>query len=636
MDQLFSPFKIGKLELENRFVFPPIKTALGNPQGQVTERHLRFYGRISKDGPGLIIFEPVAVTALGREHPKQLQIAQDNSVMELQKIVEVVHNNGRKACLHLNHAGGAANPKVIGGVPKSASVFTCPTSGAEVASLNYDEIKEIIDGFGKASDRALKAGFDAIELQAGHGYLLAQFLNPEINKREDEFGSDRTRLLKQIIDKVVEGSSGLPLILRVSGEEMAPAKNLPAADIDKAIDIAVESGFSAIHVGMGSSCFSPPWYFHHMSLPAKPQEEALKRIKSSQKVPIIAAGRMGSLERCQRVFNQGTADMIALGRPLIADPYLIAKWGGKIKEAPQHCGYCLQGCLVHVKEGSGIGCNFNPEVANPDIGKSEPPLSVLVAGGGPAGVSAAFYLSKRGHKVTLAEESEELGGMANLAPLAPGKENMAIPLQDFLAKNSSNGLKVMPGQKVDLDLVKDLKPDLLVWATGASPKMPSYPGMDKVHLMSCVHAFSNGNDIKGNRILIIGAGRNGLELAERLGKQGYQVVTTKRTDTLGSYMEAISKKLCLSRISKMPNVSLLPLTTVIEFTEEGVWIKREEQEQMLEKFDTVIVCAGMEPLCPLPQEIKDNVKNVETIGDAMETADIYSAVHAGYDCALKY
>ncbi len=636
MEKLFSSFRLGNLELVNHFVFPPIKTALGNPSGGVTDQHLRFYSRISENGPGLVILEPVSVTPDGREQPKQLQVTQDNSVAELRKIVDVIHENGRKACLHLNHAGGAANPKVIGSKPCSASAFVCPSTGANVVPLSAEEIKKIINAFATAAEKAKDAGFDAVELQAGHGYLLAQFLNPEINHREDEYGADRTLFLRQVIHKVVEGASGLTLILRISGEEMAPAKSVPIEDIDKAVKIAREAGLSAVHVGMGSSCFSPPWYFHHMSLPEKPQEQAFVRIKNSAGIPVIAAGRMGSYERCKRIVSRNLADMIALGRPLIADPDLIAKWEGKDKEQVQHCGYCLQGCLVHVKDGSGIDCNFNPEVAKPECGKSDKPLSVLVAGGGPAGLSAARWLYKRGHQITLAEESEELGGLARLAPLAPGKETMSKPITDFFAQGNLEGLKILLGQKVDLELVQEIKPDILVWATGARPQMPFFPGVDKMHLITCIEAFSDEKKVKGKRVLIIGAGRNGLELAERLGKQGYQVAATKRTDTLGSLMEPISKKLCQARIAKMPNVSLLPLTTVLEFKDEGVWIKREEAKQMLGAFDTVILCAGMLPAEGPPQEIIREVPKTEIIGDAHETADIYSAVKAGYELALEY
>jgi 2,4-dienoyl-CoA reductase-like NADH-dependent reductase (Old Yellow Enzyme family)/thioredoxin reductase len=636
MENLFSSFRLGSLDLINRIVFPPIKTALGNPSGEVTDKHLRFYSSISKNGPGIIILEPVSVSPEGREHPKQLQITQDNSVTELSKIVDVIQENGRKACLHLNHAGGAANPKVIGAAPLSASVFSCPSTGAETRPLSGEEIRQIVSAFGVAAGKAKEAGFDALEIQAGHGYLLAQFLNSEINNRDDDYGSDRTLLLRQVIQEVADIASGLTLILRVSGEEMAPGKSTNVEDIDKAIKLAHKAGFSAVHVGMGSSCFTPPWYFHHMSLPEQPQEKALARIKNSAEMPVIAAGRMGSLDRSKRILARNLADMIALGRPLIADPDLVAKWEGKDKEQIQHCGYCLQGCLVHVKDGSGIGCNFNPEITNPEIGKSEKPLSVLVAGGGPAGFSAAKYLTKRGHYVTLAEESDESGGLARLAPLAPGKKAMSDPINDLLSQNNFKDLRVMLSQKVDINLIRELKPDLLVWATGSRPRIPPFQGMNKDNLISCTQIFSGEKEVKGKRVLIIGAGRNGLELAEKLGKQGYQVVATKRTDAIGNFMEPISKKLCLARISKMPNVSVFPLTTVLEFTDKGVRIIREDQEQMLEKFDTVILCAGMIPAEGPSDDVAAEAPKIEIIGDANEPGDIYSAVKAGYELALKY
>ncbi|MFO8056891.1 MAG: FAD-dependent oxidoreductase [bacterium] len=636
MEKLFSSFRIGAMELKNRFVFPPIKTALGTPSGEVTDRHRNFYNSISRNGPALIILEPVSVTPEGREHPKQLQITNDTSADELKKLVELIHENHRKACLHLNHAGGAANPKVISASPRSASAFTCPSTGAEVHPLSKEEIQEIIDGFGDAARKAKSAGFDALELQAGHGYLLSQFINPEINKRDDEYGNDRTLLLREVLDRIIESASGLAIILRVSGDEMAPAKSTPAKDIDAAVKTAEQAGINALHVGMGSSCFSPPWYFHHMSLPFEPQEKALERLKQSVQVPCVVAGRMGSQERCTRMMSRGLADLIALGRPLIADPDLISKWEGADKKAVQRCGYCLQGCLVHVKDGSGIGCNFNPRVAEPDLQDSDETLTVLVAGGGPAGVSAGRYLASRGHRATLAEESEDLGGMAPLAPLSPGKENMEKPIHDFFCQDAPEGMEVLLSHKVDLELVRKIKPDLLVWATGAKPKMPFYPGMDKVHLITCPEAFENQEKVKGKRVLVIGAGRNGLELAERLGKQGYQVAATKRTDALGSYMEPISKNLCLARISKMPNVSLLPLTTVLEFFPEGVKIKNGDSEQMLPPFDTVILCAGMLPGEGPPEEIAAKVSKTEVIGDERDPRDIYSAVKEGYELSLKY
>ncbi len=637
MADLFAPISIGPLELVNRFVFPPIKTAFGNPAGEVTDRHLAFYDRIADGGPGLLILEPVAVTEEGREHPKQLTVHHEKSASELAKIVKVIHGKGRKACLHLNHAGAAANPKVIGGAPVSASAFVCPRTGAKADALTPEGIQRIIQGFEDAARKAVEAGFDAIELQAGHGYLVDQFLNPALNQREDEYGKDRFLFAARVMEVVKRGGGGLALVLRISGEAMVPnGKGTPPEVFDRVVEMAVEAGFSAVHVGMGSNCFSPPWYFHHMALPLEPQERALNRVKGVSAVPVIAAGRMGSLERSRRLVEEGRADLIALGRPLIADPDLLAKWAGTDKRPTQPCGYCLQGCLVHVADGSGIGCNFNPEVGEGDVGKSSHPIRVLVVGGGPAGLSAATYLAARGHKVTLAEEAEVLGGKALLAPMAPGKEAMRMAVEALVAKAKDAGVEILLGKRVEAAWVQELRPDLLVWAVGASPNMPHIPGMERVKVMSCVDYFSGRDVVKGKRVLVIGAGRNGLEAAEKLGKEGFEVVATKRTDTLGSEMEPISKKLCLARIEKMANVTLMPLTTVLELGPEEVLVRRKEEEIRLPAFDVVLLCAGMVAAGDPPPEVTTVVSRWETLGDARQVGNIYDAVHAGYRLALKY
>ena len=240
MVDLFSSLRLGPVELVNRFVFPPIKTAYGKPSGEVTDRHILFYSRLAEQGPGLVILEPVSVTADGREHPKQLAVHHEKSASELKKIADAIHRKGRKACLHINHAGGAANPKVTGRPPWSSSPFTCARTGITAEPLSPEGIEEIIEGFRKATLKAVEAGFDAIELQAGHGYLLDQFLNPAINQRKDEYGSDRLLLATRVIQTVAEAGRNLALLVRVSGETMAPGKDTPPADIDRIVRIAEE------------------------------------------------------------------------------------------------------------------------------------------------------------------------------------------------------------------------------------------------------------------------------------------------------------------------------------------------------------------------------------------------------------
>ena len=636
MQEMFVATTLGTLKLANRFIFPPIKTAYGTPQGKVTDFHLSYYRRIACNGPALVILEPVAVTADGKEHPKQLCVHLPDSAAELAKIAAVIHAEDRLACLHLNHAGMAANPKASGGPPRAPLAVTCPTTGQTAEPLTEGQIQAIVEGYRRASEKAAAAGFDAIEIQAGHGYLVSQFLNAKINRRGDRYGENRLLFAREVLAAVRNGAPNLPLILRISGSEMSPEFGIAPGDLAPLLKLAAEAGIYAVHVGMGSSCFSPPWYFHHGSLPEKPQMDALAWVRQQTDLPVIVAGRMGRRSRIQEVREQKLADFVALGRPLLADPELIDKWSREADEEVAYCGYCLQGCLHRVKNGEPLGCNLNPTIGQPDLGTTTKPLQVLVAGGGPAGLSAAVHLAKRGHRVTLAEKESGLGGQFNLAWQAPGKQAMQEGLDNLKYCARANAETVLTGRAVDLELVRQVRPDLLIWATGAVQNIPEIEGLDTQNRMTSIEFFKNETAIKGPRVLVIGAGRTGLEIAEKLGQKGFEVVATKRTDPIGSMMEMITKKLVLMRLGKMDKVTLMPHTTVKRFTPQAVVVEQDGIEKVIEPFQSVIMASGMLSASGPSEEIRQAVPLVETIGDAAQVMDIYAAVHAGYNLALRY
>ena len=636
MENMFEAFKIGDRVLANRFVFPPIKTAYGAPGGIVSDRQLAFYRQIAMDGPGLVILEPVAVTPEGKEHPKQLCIHQPESITEIRKIVDVIHAENRLVCLHLNHAGAAANPKATGTKPKAPAAITCPTSGQTAEPLTEEEIDTIIGGYQKAAENAVAAGVDMLEIQAGHGYLLSQFLNSNINQRTDIYGENRLLFAERVLAAVRKGAPDCPHILRISGSEMSPEFGISQPDLLPLLRLAEESGISAIHVGMGSACFSPPWYFHHASLPEKPQWDAMAWVREHTKLPIIIAGRMGRPERVAQVLQGEIADLVALGRPLISEPDLIEKWRRENFAEIRYCGYCLQGCLHRVKSGDPIGCNLNPEIAKPELGKTMHPLKILVAGGGPAGMSAALYLSRRGHNVTLAEKENRLGGQFNLAWQAPGKQKMQEGLDNLSFSVSADVDKILLNRQADIELVKEVQPDLLVWAAGAAQKIPDIPGLHNQYHMTALEYFHGDKPVNGPRVLVIGAGRTGLEISEKLGSEGFDVTATKRTDPIGSMMEMISRKLTLMRIQQMEKVVLMPHTTVKSLAADKTVVEKDGERIVLQAFQTIILCAGMLPMPGPGDELENHVPTTEIIGDAAQVMDIYSAIHAGYDIAVNY
>ncbi len=636
MEKLFERYRSGQLTLANRFVFPPIKTAYGGPDGKVTPRQLAFYRRISKNGPGIVVLEPVAVTADGREHPKQLCVHLPDSAGELKKIVEAIHGENRLACLHLNHAGAAANPMVIGGPAKAPSPVACPSKEQSARALSSEEIERILEGYRSAAEKAVRAGFDLIEIQAGHGYLISQFLNGLVNKRGDRYGRERLAFAEEALAAVREGAPDIPFMVRISGDEMSAEFGIARSDLSPFLGLAESKGAWAVHVGMGSSCFSPPWYFHHASLPEQPQLDALSWVRRQCALPVIAAGRMGRIEKVNRVLEKDLADLIALGRPLLADPDLIEKWRRKDYDGVRACGYCLQGCLHRMKNKQPLGCNLNPEIGLPELTPTAAPKKVLVAGGGPAGLSAAACLARKGHRVILAEKSDRLGGQFELAWKAPGKESMRMGLEQLKREAETKAESVLTNTPADVALMEKVKPDLLVWAVGAVPFIPRIEGLETQNAMTAVDFFNDGKKIAGPRVLIVGAGRTGLEIAEALGKSQLQVTATKRTDPVGSMMEAITRKLILMRLDRMENVKLVPRTTILAFSRDGVAVETDGEKRNLEPFQTVILASGMRPASGPSDEIKDMVAEVVAIGDAEEVRDIFSAVHAGYELALRY
>ncbi len=635
MQRMFHPYKTGNLELVNRFVFPPVKTGYGSPQGETTPRQLEFYRQIAHSGPAVVILEPAAVTPDGREHPRQICVHLPGSAGELKKIVDVIHAEKRLACLHLNHAGAAANPKAAGGPPKAPAAVTCPTTGQQAEVMSQKDIDAVVAGYGSAAEKAVAAGFDLIEIQAGHGYLVSQFLNRKINSRADRYGQDRLAFAREVFSAVKQAAPALPWILRISGSEMSPDFGISPDDLKPVFELAQKAGACAVHVGMGSSCFSPPWYFHHAGLPEKPQLDALAWVRAQTVLPVIAAGRMGRKERVLEIMEAGLADLVALGRPLLSDPGLLSKWQAQQYDQVMYCGYCLQGCLHRLKNGQPLGCNLNPQLGLAELPPAQNPLKVLVAGGGPAGMSAALYLTRRGHRVTLVEKEPQLGGQFNLTWQAPGKEKMKDGLQ-AMQREVAEAAEVFTGRAVDAALVKEIQPDLLVWATGAVQNVPVIDGLEHQHTMTAVEYFRGDKQVKGPRVLVIGAGRAGLEIAEKLGEKGLEVVATKRTDPIGSYMEMITRNLVLKKIAGLSNVTLMPHTTVKKLGADRVEVEHDGEVKTLDAFQTVILASGMNPAAAPPAEVKAAVSKLEIIGDAAQVQDIFNAVHAGYELAARY
>ncbi len=623
----FSSKQLGNLTLKNPFIMAPVKTAYGNPKGEVNELHLKFYEKVAKGGVSLIIIEPTAVLKSGREHPKQLCIDEPHCIDELKKITDTIHKNGSLACINITHAGRAANPKASGQPPIAPSAIPCPATKQTPKEMTKDEIKEIIKAFGDAAKKAKDAGFDAIELQAGMGYIIPQFLKERTNKRTDEYGQDKTLFAKEVFDAVFSNANWLPVIVRIAGSEFVEDGITPK-DNEIIIKLAEEHKACAIHVGLGSACDTPPWYYSATFTPAEKQIEVFKAIKSMTKLPTIVDGRMADVDKIKEALNDGWADFIGLGKSLACDQEFVKKLTEDRLDEIAYCGGCLQGCLLNVKSGVGLGCIINPFINKDKFTPSGKSLKLVVVGGGPAGMACATYAKMKGYDAILFEK-KQLGGQFNLAVKPPFKETMKRPLNSMIKELERVGVNVIH-EEATYDKIKAHNPDVVVIATGANSILPRIEGIENEYAMDAFSYFEGIKEPKGKRALVLGVGLIGRETIEDLLlKKGFEEVVGV------DILEELPEDFTLARLKNNAKARIIAGARLERFTNDGVIIKKGETEENLGKFDTVITSIGTKPNTTLYEEIKDKFDKVELIGDANKVADIYSATQQAYSVIEK-
>jgi 2,4-dienoyl-CoA reductase-like NADH-dependent reductase (Old Yellow Enzyme family)/thioredoxin reductase len=629
----FTPIQTGPVEMRNRLAMAPVKTALGGPDGLVCSRHVAYYRRRAEGGAGLIIVEPLFVDPKGREHPRQLAADRDVAIDGLRRVATAIQECGSLAFAHLNHAGRAANPKVIGGTPEAPSAVTCPTSGATPEPMSTDRIAVVLEAYRNAARRAREAGFDGVEMQLGLGYLPAQFLSRRTNLRSDDYGpigEDRWRFIHEMVAAVGNAiGDGMALTARLSADE----KSDGGLTIDDAIALARRLelwGAHALHIVTGSACDSPPWYYQHMALPQGINESLAARIRSTVSIPVIVAGRLGEPARIKEVLETNMADAIALGRPLVADPDLPKKMREGREEDIISCGACLQGCLAKVKAGGPIGCIVNPEIGResevaPRTAAVD--MRLVVVGGGPAGMEAALTGYSAGAQVTLLERRDSLGGQFSLAPLTTGKDAMAKPLQSLVSLVERIGVEVRTGIEATVDVITSLEPDHTILATGSSPFIPSIPGLDDP--LTAEQVLRGEREV-GRNVLILGGGLVGIEMAEHLGLTDHQVVVVELLDDTARDMEAITRKMIQKRLQGLP-VTIHTKTRLVRMKGDEAIVDNADDghERSLGHFDSVLVAIGHASYDPLSEGLRAAGLPVTVIGDADEPGQIFDATQAG-------
>lgn len=629
---VFDRLRLGPIELPNRLAMAPVKTALGGTDGVATARHTAYYRRRAAGGVGLIILEPMFVDPRGREHPRQLGAHDDAVVPALRALVEALHAAGSRVFAHLNHAGRAANPKVLGGPAEAPSAVACPATGAVPEAMSERRIRQLVAAYGAAARRVREAGCDGVELQLGLGYLPAQFLSPRTNSRTDIWGGELG--CWRFIDEVVETvratlGPDLALTARLSADEKVPG-GLGFPDAVRLGGRIASQGVDALHVVTGSACDSPAWYYQHMALLPGVNEELASRLKKEVALPVLVAGRLGDPQRIREVIRDQLADMVALGRPLLADPDLPLKMRSGRENEIMRCGACLQGCLCEVKRGVPVACLVNPELGHEGEEGGRPRgfgKRLVVVGGGPAGLAAALAASRAGWEVILLERGPALGGQFALASLTPTKMAMEAPFRSLVRAVEASKVEVRLGVEAEPSTVLALAPDRVVVATGSRPLVPPVPGLDDP--LFAAEVLSGSREV-GHRVLVLGGGMVGSELAEHLATCGHEVVVVELLDDMARDMDALTRSMMLHRFAELP-MSLRTRTRLLDLSDGEARVRDERTgvESSLGRFDSVLVAVGAASHDPLSAALRADGLEVAVIGDAHQPGRILDATRAG-------
>jgi len=635
MASLFEPISIGNLRLKNRIVMAPMTTLYADEDGSVSNRLQDYILARARGGVGLIILEGAYTHWTGKGFPNQLSIEHDHSIPALKKVTTAVHREGAKIAVQLLHAG-RQNTLTSVQTPVAPSPIPCPVLKKAPRALTTAEIEEITDSFAEGALRAVEAGFDCIDIHAAHGYLINQFLSPYSNQRTDEYGKTlhgRARFLLETVEKVkAKAGPGFPISCRISADEFV-AGGLELEQSKRIARLLQERGISAIHVSGGvyesAQMIIPPFGFGHGTL-----VHLAEGIKDAVDVPVSAVGRIIEPQTAEEIISRGHADMVALGRALIADPNWPLKAMENRFEEIRHCigcGACRQRAIR-----PQMNCLVNYEVGREGEARIIPagkPKKVWVIGGGPGGMEAARVAALKGHRVTLYEKQEKLGGAFLVASLPPrkGEYTKAIQYLEWELKRLDVAFHL--NREVREDLILSSKAEAFIFATGASPSVPDVPGIDQPNVVQATAILSEETHA-GESSLVVGGGSVGAETAEFLAAKGRKVTLIEMLGGVALDAPDTVRVVLLENLKKM-RVDIKTSTTLKAIEGRKVLVKTNNREAPIDGIDTVVLAVGSKPNSGLFEKVKAKKAEMFLIGDSSQPRTALEAIHEGSKIARQ-
>ena len=647
--KIFEPLTIRRMTMKNRIMMTPMGTNYGEQSGEMSFLHINYYEQRAKGGTGLIMVENASVDSPeGSNGTTQLRIDHDNYLPRLFKLTETIHKHGTCIGIQINHAGASAQSARTNMQPVSASDVPSKAGGEIPRPLAKDEILRIVKKYGEAAKRAQVAGFDCVEIHAGHSYLLSQFLSPTTNKRTDEFGGsaeNRARFAKLVVEEVrKQVGPFFPIFVRISADEKAEGGNTLEDTLDYLQYFQEEVDVFDVSCGLNSSL---QYQIDANYLPDGWRSYMAKTVKERYGKPCVTTGNIRDPKVANDILEKGDADIIGMGRGLIADP----EWVNKVDFGDvcdiRKCISCNIGCAGNrIGINRPIRCTVNPSVTEGDVYKKQQinkPCNVVVIGGGTAGLEAACTAAEVGCTTFLIEKKPYLGGLAAEISKIPDKKRLAdFPNYLIHRAEGLRNLFVFTDTEATADFVKNLKPNIIVNATGSQPLLPPIAGLheslgkegSKVYsiLDMINHVNDYPEDMTGKKVAVIGGGAVGLDVVEYFAPRGASVSIVEMLPAIGNGIDPISKVGTFAMMDQY-GVRQMTKTALKEVRPDSFYVETPEGPEVLD-FDYGFVCLGMKSTSPVLPDIQaafEDNNNVEiiTIGDSVRARRITEGTDEG-------
>ena len=681
---LFQPIKIGRCKIKNRIAMAPMLMGLGDFDGMATDKMLDYYEERAKGGTGLIFTEVTRINdRTGSTAFAQLAASHDYHIASLRQLAERIHRHGTKVFVQLHHPGRQNIGLMVGAIPLSIKLNKlwpgfgkllykiAPTmgkflidknlvpssvgpskvepsyfAGGRVRALRNKEVQQLIEQFIAGAERVMKSGCDGVMLHASHGYLIQQFLSPHTNRRTDQYGGkleNRMRFLLEIIQGIRERCGDFPIVVRLTVDECYAKVGRSGVGYEleegvKMAQILEQAGVDAIDVSSaGYDAFN--YWLEPMTFELGWRKYMAGAVKEKVNIPVIAANLIRSPEQAEQQLQEGTQDMISLGRPHIADPHWAEKAGsGKGKEVKRCicCLYCIESMQLNAFVGGHSECAVNPFVGKEkvELVKDGNNRSVVVAGAGPAGLTAAEILAQRGFKVTVLEKEAGAGGQVAIAAKNKSKERIYWSIEDLLFSAEQCGVEIRYNTAATVEEIRKLNPAAVIVATGGVPIVPgNIEGVQNENVYTVDDIYSLRNKFTGEQVAVIGSGMTGLETALLLAEWGNRVTVVEMAATIapGMWMQHVDDiKPKLERYS----VAILLNQKLVRIEDRGVILESRRDRKTL-KADKVVLAVGVKPDNALYAELKNEFANVYLAGDAEKIGRIADATGSAAALAMK-